>query len=131
MSSTELEHPTQSSDLSHPLEQHRALIRETDRAFSRVYGFGGGAVVSAALAVLIVAWVLGILWNLATFVVAITVALLGLFVLRSVVNKKRSELRASVESYCELNELELQSLRDYARDEGIYTYFEAVFESRR
>lgn len=111
------------------LERHRPLVRETDKSFSRVYGFGGAAVLGAGALALIVAWVAGILWHLATFVIAVTLILVGLFVLRGVVNRKRDELRKGVESYCELNAVDLAELRRHAAAEGIYPYFEALFET--
>ena len=111
-------------------ERHRPIVRETDKSFSRVYGFGGAAVLLAGAAVLVVAWVAGILWHLATFVIAVTLILVGLFVLRGVVNRKRKELRESVESYCQLNDIDLAQLREHYAAEGIYPYFDALFERR-
>ncbi len=109
-------------------DEHRTLVREADRSFSQVYGFGGAAVLGAGLIVVVLAWMLGTLWAVSTLVFAVTVSLIGLFVLRSFVQRKRSQLRQRVESYCQLNEIEVDHVRELARDEGIYPYFEALFE---
>lgn len=113
-----------------PYEKHRPLVRDTDKKLSRTYGFGGGAVLAAGGLVFVIAWVAGIGPHLATFVVAVTVVLMGLFVLRGFVNRQRDALRRSVESYCELNDIDIDKLRKFAEHERIYPYFEALFQTR-
>lgn len=110
------------------LERHRPIVRETDKRFSRVYGFGGAAVLGATLLVPVFAWLIGGLGSVIWWVLAPTVFLISLFVLRTFVNRERERLRLSVVTYCELNDLELSELREYYAADGIYPYFQSLFE---
>ena len=110
-------------------EPHRPVVRETNNAMANVYGFGGGAVLLAAGAVLAIGWTTSLLGWVASIVVAVTVGLVGLFVLRMVVNRRREALRERFESYCEINDVSPDTLRDYYREEDIYPFFVALYET--
>jgi len=111
-------------------ERHRALVRETDKKFATIYGAGGAGVIGAASVVLVVFWLFGALASLLPWVLAVTVGLVSVFALRGIVNAQRRRLRASIESYCELNAIDLGALRDYYAADGIYPYFESLFDQR-
>ena len=114
-----------------PWERHRALARETDRRFARVYGAGGAGVLAAgALTWAIVPSLDGVAAVL-PYVLGLTAMLVSLFVLRVVVNRQRRALRAEVEAYCEVNDLDWKSMRDYYDADGVYSYFVALFTDTR
>jgi hypothetical protein len=111
-------------------ERHRALVRETDRRFATVYGAGGAAVLGTGAAVLVIAFAFGALGTVLPWVLAVTVVLIALFVLRVFVNKRREALKAQVTLYCEVNDLDWRAIRDYYEGEGIYPYFVSLFDDR-
>ncbi len=123
------EHPESSDGDQLPaLEQHRTLVRETDKAFSNIYGYGGGAVLAVFGVVELIGWLIGFPWL--ALPVAATMFLVALFVLRSFVNRKRQEYRERVEGYCELNDVDPEALAQYYAEDGIYPYFVSLFETR-
>ncbi len=111
-------------------EVHRAFAREVDRTFSMTYGLSGGFVLIVMVAIVIVAFFAGLIGSPATWMIALTAGLIALFVARSRINKKRSKLRAQVEQYCEINELNVESLRTHFAAENLYPYFGSLFEQR-
>lgn len=120
------EHP----DSTSRMEAHRAFARDIDGTLGKVYGFGGLAVMASVVVVLVIAYTIGWLANPATWMIAVTVGLIALWVLRSRVWKKRDELRHRVIEYCEANQLEASRLQEYYASENMYPYFVAVFEER-
>lgn len=122
------EQPDSSGDDLPVLEQHRTLVRETDKAFSNIYGYGGAAVLAVFGVVELIGWLLGFPWM--TLPLAATALLVSLFVLRTFVNRRREEYRRRVQSYCELNDVDPESLKEYYAADGIYPYFVALFETR-
>ena len=111
-------------------EVHRAFAREIDRNFSLTYGFGGGFVLIVMVTIVIVGFFMGLIGSPATWMIALTAGLVALFVVRSRINKKRSKLRVQVEQYCEINGLNVESLRTHFAAENLYPYFGALFEQR-
>lgn len=112
-------------------ERHRAIVRETDKRFSSMYGYGGAAVLAVSAAVVAaVAWLSGGLWTALPWVLAFTVALISLFALSVVVRRRRAKLRESIEKYCKINEIEVSALREYYARDGIYPYFDDLFADR-
>ena len=81
----------------------------------------------AGALVLTIAGILGALGTLLPWVLAVTVVLVSLFVLRKFVNGRRAVLQSQVRAYCEFNELDSESLRAYYEAEGIYPYFLSLF----
>jgi FtsH-binding integral membrane protein len=118
--------PPQAS--SHDAEAHRGFVREMNSAFSLVYGYGGAVVLVLAAGVLLVAWNLGLLWTPAPWVLAVTVFLVGLFVLRIFVRRRANHLLDSIRQYCEINDLTVEQLRSRYADEALYPYFDSIFE---
>lgn len=116
--------------LDSPLEPHRPFARDVDRQLGRVYGFGGLAVLASVGLVLGVAFWFGWLFEFGPWMIALTVGLIALWVLRGQVWKKRDELRSSVLAYCEANEIDAERLQEYYASENMYPYFVAVFEDR-
>ena len=112
-------------------ERHRAIVRETDKRFSSLYGYGGGVVlVTTAVVVAVVAWLGGGIWTALPWVLAVTVFFIALFALNLFVRRRRRELRESVEDYCRINDIDLGGLREYYAQDGIYPYFEDLFAER-
>ncbi len=111
-------------------EAHRAFAREIDLRFGRSYGLGGGFVLLVMVAIVIGAFFVDLLGSPATWMVSLTAGLIALFVVRSRVNRLRLELRARVEQYCEVNELNVESFLAYFSAQGLYPYFIALFETR-
>jgi hypothetical protein len=123
------EHAESSADDDLPvLEQHRTLVRETDKTLANIYGYGGGAVLAVFGGVELIGYLLGFPWM--ALPIAATSLLVALFVLRTFVNRKRGEYLDRVRAYCELNDVDPEALREYYTAEGIYPYFVALFETR-
>ncbi len=111
-------------------ERHRALVRETDREFATVYGVGGAAVLGAAALVLVIGWAAGAIGSALPWVLAVTAALLALFVLRQIVERRRQALASRISEYCEVNQLDTAALVQYFQQEDIYPYFVALLSPR-
>lgn len=126
----DLEQNAEVSEELAPQERHRAIVRDTDKRFSGLYGYGGAAVLGAGLAVLVLFWMTTGLGHLTPWVLAFTTVLVGLGFLSRLVRRKRASLKASVEAYCKLNEINVDDLVRYYSDDGIYSYFVALFEER-
>ena len=117
------------ADTETGLEEHRPFVRELDRKFSSVYGFGGAAVLGCAGAVLLFAWWRGLLWEPTIWALTLTVGLVALFVLRLFVRRRAKHYLTSVRDYCRANEMEPAELREYFDGGERYPYFEAIFET--
>jgi hypothetical protein len=111
-------------------EQHRPIVRELDRSFASVYGYGGMAVLAFALVPVATAYLQGWLTQPGTWVVAITFALIGLYPLRGVVNRRREALAERFYAYCEVNDLDPATIVAYFQDAGDYPYFQSLVEER-
>lgn len=115
-------------DAPEPPEEHRGFVREMNRAFSGVYGYGGAAVFLLSGGVLVLAALWGALWSPLTWIAALSTFLLAFFVLRIVVRRRARRLLGRIEQYCEANQLEVDALRERYSREGLYPYFESIFE---
>lgn len=111
-------------------EAHRAFAREVDERFGKTYGLGGGFVLLVMVAIVMVAFFVGILGSPATWMITLTAGLVALFVVRSRINKQRSKLRGQVEEYCTINEIDVEHLHTYFSAQNLYPYFCALFEKR-
>ncbi len=120
----------QEHDDGQPAELHRAFAREMDQRFGRVYGFGGGFVLLSVAAVLVGAFFLGWLSSPASWMVALSVGLIALFVVRTRVNQRRIALLGTVEQYCTVNELSIDNFKSYFDGQGLYPFLGALFEKR-
>lgn len=109
-------------------EAHRPLVREIDRSLGAAYGYGGGAVLLGTVLAVGLAWWWGALWSPLTWLVVVTIGLVGLFVVRSAVHRRAEQLRGRLEEYCEANAVTPRELRRHFGREEYYTFFEALFE---
>lgn len=123
-------HSPDSDESIQRLETHRAFAREIDQKFAKVYGYGGASVLAAVILTLTVAYSFGVLGRIATWMIALTLTLIALRILKARVEVARSKLRDKVQRYCETNDLEVSELLDYYRREDVYPYLRAVFEQR-
>ncbi len=121
--------PNPTTDESQSLDEHRALVRELDRSFASVYGYGGMGVIAFAAVPVVTAYWQGWLTNPGTWVVAITFGLIGLYPLRGIVNRKRQQLADRFRSYCELNDVDPAAIRSHFKADGGYPYFLSLFEA--
>ena len=55
-------------------------------------------------------------------------ALVGLFVVRSIVRRRARRLYERVQAYCRANDIDVERLRSHYRGEDFYDFFEALFE---
>ncbi|MGM0558867.1 MAG: hypothetical protein ACQEVA_20940 [Myxococcota bacterium] len=110
-------------------ETHRPFVRELNRDFASVYGFGGAAVLLVTAAVPLVGWFLSALASPITWSVCVTVLLVSIFVLRAFVRRRARRYRTAIDDYCRVNEIDAQRLREAYIDENMYPYFEAIFET--
>ncbi|MFW5966301.1 MAG: hypothetical protein ACOCV2_02230 [Persicimonas sp.] len=110
------------------LEGHRSFVREMNRAFGAVYGYGGAAVLAVTAAVPVVGWWLGELTSPLLWLFGVIVFLGGLYVLRMVVRRRAGRLHERIERYCEANELSVDRLREHFHGEATYPYFDSIFE---
>lgn len=118
------------TEATHELDEHRAIVREIHGQFARAYGFGGTAVLVGVAAVFAVAWWFGALLSPITWVLAVTVGLVTLFGVRSVVYRRADELAERLQSYCEANDIDPGRLREHFGDDDLYPFFDALFEVR-
>lgn len=121
---------TESSDDA-AIEQHRAIVRQLDKSFASVYGFGGMAVIAFAAIPVVAAWFRGWLTSFGTWIVAITFGLIGLYLLRSVVRRRRRALRKRFESYCEVNDIDPEAVAAHFEEADTFPYFVSLFERDR
>ena len=121
---------TSSAPDSNAMEAHRPIVRELDKAFASVYGFGGMSVVGFALIPVATAWWQGWLAEIGTWVVVITFALIALYPLRGVVNHGRERLAERFRSYCQVNDLDFAAAVSYFEADEGYPYFASLFEER-
>jgi hypothetical protein len=110
-------------------ETHRPFVRELDRKFASVYGFGGAAVLAATAAVPLVGWALSALASAITWSLCVTVFLVAFFVLRAFVRRRAQRYRRTIDDYCRVNDIEAQQLREAYVDDNMYPYFESIFET--
>jgi uncharacterized membrane protein len=110
------------------MERHRPLIREVDRSLGTTYGYGGGAILLVVVGVVIGGWWTVGLASAVTWLAAITVALVGLFVVRAIVRRRARRLYERVQAYCRANDIDVDELRAHYRSEEFYDFFEALFE---
>ncbi|QED29465.1 hypothetical protein FRD01_19945 [Microvenator marinus] len=116
------------SDENHELEAHRPFVRDVNQEVSGVYGWGGFSILLT-----LSAWIGGVfLMNAETrvfsWLLALVVLLAGLKVLSGVLRKRRARTRERVSAYCDTNELQVEELREYFRQDDTYPFFMAVFE---
>lgn len=107
---------------------HRGFVREMNSGFATVYGYGGAAVLAATAGIVAVAAALDALGSPLTWIGAVVAFLVGLFVLRIFVRRKAERLLARLHQYCEVNEVTVDSLRQRYAGDGLYPYFESIFE---
>lgn len=111
------------------LEEHRAFVREVNDSLASYYGFGGALVLLGAGVLLGVAWIQGILANLATWMVCITIVLVELYVLRVVVNRKKRSLVVRVNEYCRANNIDVETFTVYYQSTDMFPFFSDLFPS--
>ncbi|QDG52946.1 hypothetical protein FIV42_20020 [Persicimonas caeni] len=109
-------------------DAHRGFVREMNRGFATVYGYGGAAVLAVTAAVVGVAATFDALGSPLTWIGAVVAFLLGLFVLRIFVSRKAHRMLDRMRQYCEVNEVTVDELRARYTGEGLYPYFESIFE---
>lgn len=110
-------------------ETHRPFVREFDRKFASVYGFGGAAVVIISAMVPLIGWSLSALGSPITWSLCVTVFLISVFVLRIFVRRRAERYRRAIGDYCDVNDIDVERLREAYVDEDIYRYFESIFET--
>ena len=110
-------------------ETHRPFVRELDRKFASVYGFGGAAVLATTVAVPVIGWTMGALASPITWSLCVTILLVAFFVLRAFVRQRARKYRRTIDDYCKVNEIEAEQLRETYIDENMYPYFESIFET--
>ncbi len=111
-----------------PDDSHRGFVREMNNAFSAVYAVGGISVVALTVAVGVVAAQLGALASPLTWIAAVGVFLVGLFVLRVIVRRRALRLRERIRAYCQANDVPVDELRQHYDDGEAYPYFASIFE---
>jgi hypothetical protein len=110
-------------------ETHRPFVRELNRSFASVYGFGGAAVLVSTALVPLVGWLMSALASPITWSMCVTIFLVSIFALRAFVRRRARRYRTAIDDYCEVNEVDPQRLREAYLDENMYPYFEAIFET--
>lgn len=109
-------------------DAHRGFVREMNRGFATVYGYGGAAVLVVTAAVVAVAATFDALGSPLTWIGAVVCFLLGLFVLRIFVSRRAHRMLERMHHYCEVNDISVGELRKRYTGEGLYPYFESIFE---
>lgn len=110
------------------LESHRPFVRDIDRAFSGVYGYGGMSVIGVVALYFAGAFALKTLGHVATWVIGITVVLASLKILSSIIKKRKITIKTRLEEYCATNEIPTDALRDYFNRDNMYPFFAALLE---
>ena len=112
------------------LEAHRALVREYHLRAQRTYGFPGLLVLLVTLCPLGVAWSLGELWGPLPWVLAITLFLCGMLMVRAVVRRRIKVLSGELAQYCQANRIDLDALSLYYTKEHVdYPFFDVLVSS--
>ena len=111
-------------------EDHRGFIRRLNDRFGNVYGVGGGAVLLAGATVVLIAYTQQLHWHPAAWLASLSTMLVGLFGVRIVVRRRKESMRAELAAYCEANGVALDEVRSRFTGDGLYPYFEALFEAR-
>ncbi len=109
-------------------EVHRGFVREMNSSFGTVYGYGGAAVLAATAAVVALGATFDKLGSPLIWIGAVLSFLGGLFVLRIFVHRKAKRMLDRLRQYCEVNDLSVDELRQRYTGEGLYPYFESIFE---
>ena len=110
------------------VEQHRAFVRMISRRFSYVYAGGGITLLLTIVGSIGGAWWWGYLWSPYPWLGAITGGLIVLVLLRSIVGRRARTLAERVQSYCEANDIDVETLRNYYRRQEMYPFFDALFD---
>ena len=109
-------------------DAHRAFVREIHNGLAGTYGFGGGVVLLVVVGLLVATWWFGTLWSPVPWLLAVTVGLSGLFVVRLLVYRRVDDYWRRLQGYCDQNDLSVQQLRAYYNQEETYPFFEVLFE---
>lgn len=109
-------------------DAHRGFVREMNRGFATVYGYGGAAVLAVMAAVVVVAASVDALGSPLTWIGTVVGFLLSLFVLRIFVSRRAHRLVERMHQYCQINDISVDDLRQRYAGEGLYPYFESIFE---
>lgn len=110
------------------LESHRPFVRDIDRAFSGVYGYGGMSIIGILMLYLGGAFALEALSHVSTWIIGITVLLASLKILSTIIKKRKVVIRTRLEQYCATNEIPTDALRDYFKRDNMYPFFAALLE---
>ncbi|MFP4600465.1 MAG: hypothetical protein ACLFVJ_19580 [Persicimonas sp.] len=110
------------------VDEHRGFVREMNSAFSSVYGYGGGAVLAALAAVVVAGWQFGRLGSPLLWIAAVVIFLGSLFVLKIFVRRRAERLLERIRQYSEVNDISPEILRERYGQEGLYPYFDSIFE---
>jgi hypothetical protein len=109
-------------------DAHRGFVREMNQGFSSVYGYGGAVMVAVIAGGLVVAAKFGLLGSPLVWIAAVVLFLVGLFVLRIVVGRRARRMYERIDQYCAINEVPIEEFRERYSGEGLYPYFESIFE---
>ena len=110
------------------LETHRPFVRDIDRAFSGIYGYGGMSVIAIVGLYFGAAFALKFLGHVGTWVIGVTLVLASLKILSTVIKKRKIIIKTRLEQYCATNEIPTDALRDYFRQDNMYPFFSALLE---
>jgi hypothetical protein len=111
-------------------EEHREFVRDVDKRFSTLYG-GCGALLLAGFFMSLIGF--AYIWGWLTitpWVLAVTLVIVGLFVLRYMVHSYADFLYEEVEAYCSEHDISTRGLREAFDEQGRLQYFHSVFEVR-
>jgi len=109
-------------------DAHRAFVREIHNGLASTYGFGGGLVLLVVIGMLVATWWFGTLWSPVPWLLAVTVGLIGLFLVRMLVYRRVDDYWRRLQGYCDQNDLPVDQLRAYYNEEETYPFFEVLFE---
>jgi Flp pilus assembly protein TadB len=109
-------------------DAHRGFVREMNKAFASVYGYGGAAVIALVAAGVALAANFGVLGSPLVWIGAVTLFLVALFVLRIFVRRRAQRMLERIRQYCSVNDLSSDEFRQRFGGEGLYPYFESIFE---
>ena len=109
-------------------DAHRAFVREIHNGLAGAYGFGGGLVVVGVIGMLAAFTWFGTLWSPVPWLLAVTVGLIGLFLVRMLVYRRVEDYWRRLQGYCDQNDLPVDQLRAHYAEEDTYPFFEVLFE---